>query len=77
MPPTYLNCGALDVMMCHSFDMAMRLSEAGVPVVVSILEGTDHEFLKIPEKVPGGVEEVARMIAWLHRHMPASGTTPA
>ncbi|ODU68758.1 MAG: hypothetical protein ABT05_02555 [Lautropia sp. SCN 66-9] len=76
LPPTYLTCGALDVMLSHSFDMALKLTAAGVATVVSVLEGTDHEFLKIPERVPGGIEEVQRLIAWLHRHLaPPAGTS--
>ncbi|MCC6209780.1 MAG: alpha/beta hydrolase [Burkholderiales bacterium] len=69
LPPTYLTCGALDALLSHTLLMGGALARAGVPVVVSVLEGTDHEFLKIPEKVPGGMAEVQRMIDWLHRHL--------
>jgi acetyl esterase len=76
LPATYLTCGALDVMLSHTFGMASRLVAAGVPTVVSVLEGTDHEFLKIPEKVPGGLEEVQRIVAWLHRHLGPAEAAP-
>ena len=69
LPPTYLTCGALDAMLCQTMAMANALVAAKVPTSLSILEDTDHEFLKIPEKVPGGMDEMQRMINWLRRQI--------
>lgn len=69
LPPTYLSCGAEDAFLSHSLRMTERLAQADVPVTLSVVEGADHEFHKVPESVPGAAEENARIIDWLGRHV--------
>ena len=65
MPPTYLTCGAEDAFLSHSLAMTNELTLRDVPTTLSIVEGADHEFLKIPHKVPGAGAERERIIDWL------------
>jgi acetyl esterase len=69
MCPTYLCCGAEDAFLSHTLAMADALALRDVPVTVSVVEGADHEFLKIPHKVPGGPDEIARITKWMHAHL--------
>ncbi|MGV3570663.1 MAG: alpha/beta hydrolase [Ramlibacter sp.] len=71
MPPVYLTCGDQDALLGHTFSMAQALARVDVPVTVSVVEGADHEFLKVPAVVAGSGPEHARIVAWLHRQMPA------
>lgn len=69
LPPTYISCGAEDAFLSHSLRMTEKLALADVPVSLSVVEGADHEFHKVPEAVPGAAEENARIIDWLRRHV--------
>ncbi len=69
MCPTYLCCGAEDAFLSHTLAMANALSLRDVPITVSVVEGADHEFLKIPDKVAGGRDEINRITAWMHKHL--------
>lgn len=69
MPPTYLSCGAEDAFLSHTFAMATALAQVDVPLTVSIVEGADHEFLKIPHVVPEAGPELDRLTRWLQRHL--------
>ena len=46
MCPTYLCCGAEDAFLSHTLAMAGALALRDVPVMVSVVEGADHEFLR-------------------------------
>ncbi|QJW83834.1 alpha/beta hydrolase fold domain-containing protein [Ramlibacter terrae] len=70
MPPVYLCCGDQDALLPHTFSMAQALARVGVPVTVSVVQGADHEFLKVPGVVEGSAAEHARIAGWLHRQMP-------
>ena len=48
MPPTYLSVGAEDAFLSHSLAMTEALANVDVPVTLSVVEGADHEFHKIP-----------------------------
>jgi acetyl esterase/lipase len=69
MCPTYLCCGAEDAFLSHTLAMANALTLRDVPTTVSVVEGADHEFLKIPDKVPDGRDEIKRITTWMHRHL--------
>lgn len=69
MPPVYLSCGDEDAFLSHTFTMANALTLADVPTTVSIVEGADHEFLKIPNIVAEAGPERERIVNWLHRHL--------
>ena len=69
LPPTYLTCGDQDALLSHTLLMVGALAKQGVPTTASILAGVDHEFQKIPDKVPNGEAEVRRMITWLHEQL--------
>lgn len=71
MPPVYLSCGDQDALLGQTFGMAQALARVDVPVTVSVVENADHEFLKVPEAVAGSGPERERIVAWLHRQMPA------
>jgi len=47
--------------------MANALTLVDVPTTVSVVEGADHEFLKIPDVVEQAGPERERIIAWMHR----------
>jgi acetyl esterase/lipase len=42
LPPTYINCGALDLFVEESLDFAKRLVRGGVPVELHIYPGAPH-----------------------------------
>ncbi|TFZ02589.1 alpha/beta hydrolase [Ramlibacter henchirensis] len=69
MCPTYLSCGDQDALLSHTFSMAHALSLVDVPITVSVVQGADHEFLKIPGVVEGSGPERERIAAWLHKQM--------
>ncbi|TWT08687.1 alpha/beta hydrolase [Reyranella sp. CPCC 100927] len=69
LPPTYLTCGDQDALLSNTLLMTAALVKRGVPTTASVLAGVDHEFLKIPDKVPNGEAEVRRMIDWLHEQL--------
>jgi acetyl esterase len=67
MPPTYLSCGVEDAFLSHSLAMTERLAMLDVPTTLSVVEGADHEFLKVPEGVvPTAAAEFDRIVDWLH-----------
>lgn len=67
MPPIYLSCGDEDAFLSHTLAMANALTLVDVPTTVSVVEGADHEFLKIPDVVEQAGPERERIIAWMHR----------
>lgn len=69
LPPTYVSCGAEDALLAHSLAMANALVQADVPTTLSVIEGADHEFLKLQHLIPSAAPEMQRIIAWLHDHM--------
>jgi acetyl esterase/lipase len=71
LPPVYLTCGDEDALLQQTFRLAQALQLVDVPVTVSVVQGADHEFLKVPGAVEGSGPEHARICAWLHRQMPA------
>lgn len=66
LPPVYISCGSEDGLLNNSLRMVRALSDNDVPVTASIVSGADHEFLKVPEFVPGAHEELDRIVEWMH-----------
>jgi acetyl esterase len=71
MPPTYLSCGDEDAFLSHSLAMTNALALVDVPTTLSVVEGADHEFLKIPERVLEAGPERERIVRWMHRRVKA------
>ncbi len=69
MPPVYLSCGDEDALLSHTLAMANALTLVDVPTTISVVEGADHEFLKIPNIVAEAGPERERIVNWLHRHL--------
>lgn len=67
MPPTYISCGAEDAFLSHSLAMTEKLALLDVPTTLSVVQGADHEFLKVPEVVPTAAGEFERIVTWLHQ----------
>jgi triacylglycerol lipase len=44
LPPTYIDCGALDLFLEENLEFARRLTRAGVPVELHIYPGAYHGF---------------------------------
>ena len=69
MPPTYISCGDEDAFLSHSLAMTNALTLVDVPTTLSVVEGADHEFLKIPDRVEESGPERERIVRWLHKHL--------
>lgn len=69
LPPTYISCGAEDALLSHSLAMTQALANRDVPVTLSVVAGADHEFHKIPERVPTAAPENARILEWLRANV--------
>lgn len=69
MPPVYLSCGDEDAFLSHTLAMANALTLVDVPTTVSVVEGADHEFLKIPHVIAQSEAERHRIVDWLHRRL--------
>jgi len=65
LPPVYISCGSEDGLLASSLRMTQKLSDSDVQVTTSIVHGADHEFLKVPQLVPGAKDEMARIIDWM------------
>ena len=65
LPPVYISCGSEDGLLTNSLKMVQVLSEQNVSVTGSIVSGADHEFLKVPEFVPGAQDEFDRIVDWM------------
>ena len=65
LPPVYISCGSEDGLLTNSLKMVQVLSEQNVSVTGSIVCGADHEFLKVPEFVPGAQDEFNRIVDWM------------
>jgi len=70
--PVYLSCGDEDALLSHSLAMTEKLTLAGVPTTLSVVEGCDHEFLKLWHLLPNAEPEFKRICAWLHAKMAAA-----
>ncbi|RYZ11669.1 MAG: alpha/beta hydrolase [Comamonadaceae bacterium] len=69
LPPVYVSCGDEDALLSHSLAMTEKLTLADVPTTLSVVEGCDHEFLKLWHVLPNAEPEFRRICAWLHGHM--------
>ena len=65
LPPVYISCGSEDGLLSNSLKMVQVLSEQNVSVTGSIVSCADHEFLKVPEFVPGAQDEFDRIVDWM------------
>ena len=64
-PPTYISCGDRDSLLPQSLAMANALVGAGVETRLSVVPGTDHEFLLLDETVPAARHELDDIFRWL------------
>jgi acetyl esterase/lipase len=64
-PPCYLNVGVEDALLPQSLSFTQVLADHGVRTTLSVVEDADHEFLLMPEVVPGAMPEFDRTVAWL------------
>ncbi len=67
-PPSYLSCGAEDSPLPQTLRMTEVLTEAGVPTMVSILEGEDHSFLLLADFDETAASELQRLGRWMKKH---------
>jgi acetyl esterase len=71
-PPTYISCGMQDSLLGHSLAMAKALAQADAPATLSVIEGADHGYAKMAEKIPNAAAELERIEAWLEDKVPAA-----
>jgi acetyl esterase len=69
LPPTYLSCGSEDSLLGHTLDMTRALAAAGVPTTLSVIEGANHGFAKLTDRLPAAAAELQRAHAWLDEHV--------
>ena len=69
--PVYVSCGDEDALLSHSLALTEKLTLADVPTTLSVVEGCDHEFLKLWHLLPNAEPEFRRICGWLHAKMPA------
>ena len=76
-PPTYLSCGIQDSLLGHTLALAKALSQADVAATLSVIEGADHGYAKMADKIPSAARELERIHDWVDRHVPAAVAQPA
>jgi acetyl esterase/lipase len=64
-PPCYLNVGIEDWLLPQSLNFTQVLADHRVRTTLSVVEDADHEFLLMPDVVPGAVPEFHRTVAWM------------
>lgn len=69
MPATYLSCGLEDALLTQSLEMTRRLAMVDVPATLSVVEGVDHEFLRLPHVLRESKRELDRITDWLRLHV--------
>ena len=58
LPPFYINAAGLDPLLCDSLDLAKRLDEAGTEFELSVVEGVQHGFMIMDERLDVATREI-------------------
>lgn len=72
MPPAFLAIAECDILLDENRQMAVRLRDAGVPVVERIYAGASHSFLEAVSISPLADRAFAESAAWLSHQLSES-----
>lgn len=62
LPPTYIECGQLDIFVYEDMKFATRLAEASVPIELHIYPGQPHGFQMFASKATYGAMSTSNVL---------------
>ncbi|WP_263999681.1 alpha/beta hydrolase [Mycobacterium yunnanensis] len=74
LPPAWIGVGTNDLFHREDLAYAERLTAAGVPCEVDVVEGAYHGFDGVAPKAPVSRAFFAGQVDWLRRHLARPGT---
>jgi acetyl esterase/lipase len=70
-PAVYMSCGIEDSMLGHTLELVKVLAAADVAATLSVVDGLDHNFVKLAGTNQAAAQELERMHRWLFERVPS------